>query len=184
MVDTFNYFHLFISDSNFCLVDRNTIVNPPIMNMTLNWCFTRVLIDAIRFNRCFIISSFNLATLQQFFKKRQNRRYYHFNAGIHEAIIWTDKVRTIASLSASSLSCLLAPLPIQTYTVSQTSRIITSSGTRSCWEKSGTSSTVNRPEALDNWKRRAGWLVSTSCNQTVQWNYQNYTGEHWRSVYR
>ena len=54
------------------------IVNPPIMHMTLNWCFTRVLINAIEFNRCFIISSFNLATLQQFLKKRQNRRYYHF----------------------------------------------------------------------------------------------------------
>ena len=48
------------------------------MHMTLNWCFPRVLIDAIGFNRCFIISSFNLATLQQFWKKRQNRRYYHF----------------------------------------------------------------------------------------------------------
>ena len=48
------------------------------MHMTLNWCFTRVLIDAIGFNWCFIISSFNLATLQQFFKNRQNRRYYHF----------------------------------------------------------------------------------------------------------
>ena len=48
------------------------------MHMTLNWCFTRVLIDAIGFNRCFIISSFNLAALQHFFKKRQNRRYYHF----------------------------------------------------------------------------------------------------------
>ena len=79
MVDTFNYFHWLISDSNFFLVDKNTIVNPPIMHMTLNWCFTRVLIDAIGFNRCFIISSFNIATLQQFFKKRQNRRYYHFN---------------------------------------------------------------------------------------------------------
>ena len=32
------------------------------------------------FRRCFIISSFNLATLQQFFKKRQNRRYYHFKS--------------------------------------------------------------------------------------------------------
>ena len=42
------------------------------MHMTLNWCFTRVLIDAIGFNRCFTISSFNLATWQQFFKKRQN----------------------------------------------------------------------------------------------------------------
>ena len=31
------------------------------------------------FYKSFIISSFNLATLQQFFKKRQNRRYYHFN---------------------------------------------------------------------------------------------------------
>ena len=41
--------------------------------------FYKSLIDAIGFNRCFIISSFNLATLQQFFKKRQNRRYYHFN---------------------------------------------------------------------------------------------------------
>ena len=80
MVDTFNYFHQLISDSNFCLVDRNTIVNPPIMHMTLNWCFTRVLIDAIGFNRCFIISSFNLATLQQLLKNRQNRRYYHFKA--------------------------------------------------------------------------------------------------------
>ena len=70
---------LIISDSNFYLVDRNTIVNPPIMHMTLNWCFTRVLIDTIGFNRCFIISSFNLATLQ-FFKKRQNRRYYHFKS--------------------------------------------------------------------------------------------------------
>ena len=48
------------------------------MHMTLNWYFTRVLIDTIGFNRCFVISSFNLATLQQFFKKRQNRRYYHF----------------------------------------------------------------------------------------------------------
>ena len=28
----------------------------------------------------YIILSFNLATLQQFFKKRQNRRYYHFKA--------------------------------------------------------------------------------------------------------
>ena len=28
----------------------------------------------------FIISSFNLATLQQFIKKHQNRRYYHFKA--------------------------------------------------------------------------------------------------------
>ena len=35
MVNTFNYFHLLISDSNFCLVDRNTIVNPPIMHMML-----------------------------------------------------------------------------------------------------------------------------------------------------
>ena len=50
------------------------------MHKTLNWCFTRVLIDAIGFNRCFILSSFNLATLQQFFKKRQNRRYYHFKS--------------------------------------------------------------------------------------------------------
>ena len=82
MVDTFNYFHLLISDSNFCLVDKNTIVNPPIMHMTLNWCFTRVLIYAIGFNRCFLISSFNLATLQQFFKKHQNRRYYHFKEPI------------------------------------------------------------------------------------------------------
>ena len=48
------------------------------MHMTLNWCFTRVLINAIGFNRCFIISSFNLATLQQFFEKRQNSWYYHF----------------------------------------------------------------------------------------------------------
>ena len=32
----------------------------------------------------FIISSFNLATLQQFFKKRQNRRYYHFKASTGE----------------------------------------------------------------------------------------------------
>ena len=56
--------------------------------MTLNWCFTRVLIDAIGFNRCFIISSFNLATLQQFFKKNQNRRYYHFKWGrIHALYI-------------------------------------------------------------------------------------------------
>ena len=62
MVNAFNYFHQLISHSNFCLVDRNTIVNPPIMHMTFNWCFTRVLIDAIGFNRCFIISPFNLAT--------------------------------------------------------------------------------------------------------------------------
>ena len=41
------------------------------MHMALNWCFTRVLIDAVRFNRCFIISSFNLATLQQFFKNTE-----------------------------------------------------------------------------------------------------------------
>ena len=81
MVDTFNYFHKLICDSNFCLVDRNTIVNPPTMHMTLNWCFTRVLIDAIGFNWCFIISSCNLATLQKFFKKCQNRRYYRFKWG-------------------------------------------------------------------------------------------------------
>ena len=56
------------------------------MHMTLNWCFTRVLIDKIEFNRCFIISSFNLATLQQFFKKRQNRRYYHFNIYMYTGI--------------------------------------------------------------------------------------------------
>ena len=28
----------------------------------------------------YIILPLNLATLQQFFKKRQNRRYYHFNS--------------------------------------------------------------------------------------------------------
>ena len=73
MVDTLNNLRF-----EFLSGRQNTIVNPPIMHMTLNWCFTRVLIDTIGFNRCFIISSFNLATLQQFFKKRQNRRYYHF----------------------------------------------------------------------------------------------------------
>ena len=82
---------------NSCLVDRNTIVNLPIMHMTLNWCFTRVLIDAIGFNRCFITSSFNLATLQQFFKKRQNRRYYHFNR-----FIWVFNVKIRKGNSESS----------------------------------------------------------------------------------
>ena len=61
------------------------------MHITLNWCFTRVLIDAIGFNRCFIISSFNLATLQLFFKKHQNRRYYHFKTKIfHDPGAWYD----------------------------------------------------------------------------------------------
>ena len=56
------------------------------MHMTLNWCFTRVLIDAIGFNRCFIISSFNWATLQPFFKKHGNRGYYHFKLCLHDFV--------------------------------------------------------------------------------------------------
>ena len=58
------------------------------MHMTLNWCFKRVLINAIGFNRCFIILSFKLATLQQFFKKRQNRRYYHFKGARYFNLIF------------------------------------------------------------------------------------------------
>ena len=73
------------------------------MHMTLNWCFTRVLIDAIGFNRCFIISSFNLATLQQFFKKRQNRRYYHFktcytNTNDGTRISWFQGLNSLISI--------------------------------------------------------------------------------------
>ena len=44
--------------------------------------FTRVLIDAID------VLLYHLATLQQFFKKRPNRRYYHFKKITSNAAIF------------------------------------------------------------------------------------------------
>lgn len=68
---------------------------------------------------------------------------------------------------ASCFSSLRADSPTHTNNSFHASRIITSSSSRSSCEKSRTSSTMKRPDALEQWNSLAGyvWLSPSPCKQ-------------------